>query len=85
MDVYEVENSNNEIKIVPNPAQSSNFIKIKTQYPIETILIFNLFGKLCKTVTNSNQFSINSLDTGIYCVRIISVSGNIESHKLVIH
>ncbi len=75
--------SESEIKIYPNPASDYFYVNIIKKYNIQ---IFDLTGNLIFTKNNCNKNSainINSLNKGIYVVRIES-EGYIFNKKLVI-
>ena len=71
---------NNSFKIYPNPVK--NIFTIKTEYNITAIEIYDVLGKLVKTVTGNNTVIISNLQAGVYFVRIYTSNG-IGVHKII--
>ena len=61
-----------QIQIFPNPI--SNIVNISSQFPIDKIEVYDIFGKLVKTKINSKQINIEKLIQGIYFAKIYSGS-----------
>jgi hypothetical protein len=71
-----------EIELYPNPAKNSFSIS-KTANLIE---IYNLTGQLVKSYKNieiNQSIAIESLQTGIYSVKITDNNNNISTQKLI--
>jgi len=72
---------NVEFKIYPNP--STNLLTVETKLNILQINIVDITGKMINSfVPTSNTFSINSLSSGIYFIRIIG-EDNLSTKKFV--
>ncbi len=71
------ENSENQIKVFPNPATTGQILNIETQLPIEKIEIFNSNGKLILKdgTANQVQLSKDQFTTGFYSIRIYTEEG----------
>jgi hypothetical protein len=67
------------ISIYPNPATST--IKIESADKIELIAIYDLQGSLVDT-TESDLYSVNHLETGVYIV-IVKTENGIAQSKFV--
>ena len=83
------ENSLSQVKVYPNPASNSFTVKSdKPQVVIESIHIYNLQGKLIKTISKNTASEIHidtkSLAKGFYIIEIISQSGSKTTQKLII-
>lgn len=83
------ENTLLQIKMYPNPASNSFIVKSNNpQVVIESIHIYNLQGKLIKSITKNTASEIHigtkSLATGLYLTEVISNSGSKTTHKLLI-
>jgi len=68
--------SSSSISIYPNP--TNDVITIKTEEKIEKVQIFSITGELVQT-EESNSFSINQLNTGVYIVDVKTASGIIRT------
>ncbi|AXG71438.1 internalin-J [Kordia sp. SMS9] len=73
-------NSNNKIKIYPNPAKNNLYIESNQQ--IETIEIYTLLGE--KVVeAKTTTINISNLNSGIYLIKIISLNRNVLTKKFI--
>lgn len=68
------ENELNNINFYPNPA--TNYITIKTNNNLTSIEIFDLTGALVQT-ENTNSFSIENLNGGVYMMNINTNNGTV--------
>ena len=79
--------SNRQPLVYPNPATSSTVKIINGTEKISRLVIYNLAGKIVKTIPGSNEnavsFSIASMSNGIYVVKISTRSGE-SIQKLVV-
>lgn len=57
----------------PNPAR--DVLHIDAAEEIINVQIFDIQGKLIKTVSGSKQIHVNALTKGVYIVRITTASG----------
>ncbi|WP_188463057.1 PQQ-dependent sugar dehydrogenase [Bizionia arctica] len=78
-----------DIKIYPNPASGSFTIETNNpQVLIETINIYNLQGKLIKSITNNQthniQIDTKTIPSGFYLAEIISETGTKKTQKIII-
>jgi len=79
-----------DVKIYPNPAKSFFTVEVSdSQNYIETINIFNLQGKLIKSISKNNK-SVISISTedmaqGFYLTELISETGAKKIKKLIIN
>jgi hypothetical protein len=72
-----------QFSIYPNPSQNVVNIESKNNLNIESVKIFDLFGKLIIEKTqNTNQVSVENLSNGIYIVEVAS-EGIIFKKKLI--
>jgi hypothetical protein len=72
--------SNNEFKIYPNPVQ--DLLTIQSNSEIEKIEIYSLEGKLVLQSTQ-NLFNVQSLENGIYLLKIKTINGEISTKKFI--
>jgi photosystem II stability/assembly factor-like uncharacterized protein len=78
------EMSNTTISIFPNPATDIIYIKILGELDVK-INLFDITGKLVKTVTNSDQITLTALPTGTYLLEVIDLkSGQKVVEKMII-
>ena len=70
-------NSINEEKlnIYPNPA--NDVLKIETEYEINEIAIYDIYGRRQVTVTPNRQIDVADLTSGVYFIKINTEKGNI--------
>ncbi len=74
----------NSVQLYPNPAQNEVFIQ--SDFMIETVEIYNLYGQLIKVDkmnTNKGQISLNSWDNGMYLLNFKFKDGNSKIVKLI--
>ena len=84
--INNIENSNGQIYIFPNPFKNSTSVEIKNTRGPFNLEIFDISGRIIKTFnSNSNKFEINNINasSGIYWLRIKNKS-NFKPIKLVI-
>lgn len=84
--INNIENSNGQIYIFPNPFKNSTSVEIKNTRGPFNLEIFDMSGRIIKTFnSNSNKFEINNINasSGIYWLRIKNKS-NFKPIKLVI-
>ena len=84
--INNIENSNGQIYIFPNPFKNSTSVEIKNTRGPFNLEIFDIGGRIIKTFnSNSNKFEINNMNasSGIYWLRIKNKS-NFKPIKLVI-
>ena len=84
--INNIENSNGQIYIFPNPFKNSTSVEIKNTRGPFNLEIFDISGRIIKTFnSNSNKFEINNMNasSGIYWLRIKNKS-NFKPIKLVI-
>lgn len=77
------------IALSPNPSKGIVFINNATSETIKSIQVFDVIGRLVKTIitqsTNTKtQLSLDDLNSGIYLVKVNSVKGKSSLKKLVI-
>ncbi|PRP67969.1 family 16 glycosylhydrolase [Nonlabens agnitus] len=61
----------NKIQLFPNPA--TDLVSIQSVNPIETIEIYSILGSKIQTLqTSNNSFSVSSLSSGMYLVKLFS-------------
>ncbi len=81
----EDENIDTEFVVYPNPADEYFNISGWMGNTILRVEIFDINGELVKSFSNSDQsFSVKSLESGIYLVRIISAK-SIDGFKIIKH
>jgi hypothetical protein len=66
-----------KINIYPNPTKNKLNITVNDSLIINSVEIYNIMGQLMKTVKNSNELNISSLDAGVYFAKVITNKGNI--------
>jgi hypothetical protein len=75
--IDDINGTQNNFIIYPNPAQEQ--LTIRSESKIESIKIYDLFGRLVKTIFSDNILSetINIVDltSGIYVVNVTSEKG----------
>lgn len=76
---YDISNS---MEVYPNP--TSNIININTNLHIDKFELYDIYGKLVKTVTNSKRMSLEGLASGIYISKIYS-ENKIGTKKILKH
>lgn len=79
--VTNLQNSVSKSKIYPNPA--TDLVQIKSDKNISTMSIFDLSGKLMKTVQKQNAANVQNLIPGNYVLKINYQDGSSESHQLI--
>jgi hypothetical protein len=76
-----IDNLQSQVVIAPNP--TNGLIHIKTDYFINSIKVFDVFGRLVLEQNNSsNQIEVSSLSTGLLFVQIETDKG-IATKKIV--
>jgi N-acetylneuraminic acid mutarotase len=77
--------SKNSITVSPNPA--SEYITVSGSTSLQTIQLYDLMGRLVKTVnangSSSTSISIASLAKGQYQIKVTDTKGNMETKKIV--
>lgn len=69
--------------LYPNPAEKS--FKLKSEHPVELLVLYDMNGVEQKRWEGSEtEFGVSELPSGIYLLRIILVSGQSVSKKLMI-
>lgn len=84
------DNSLFEVKIYPNPAVNQFTIEVSnSKVLIKTINIYNIQGKLIKTISENNKSTITvsteNMTKGFYLTELISVTGSKKINKLIIN
>lgn len=74
-------NSKIELKIFPNPA--NDLVNIQSNKDIKSILIYSTDGKLLSEVKNQKTFNLSKYPIGNYLVKVIFVSGEELTKKLI--
>jgi len=59
-----------DLKIYPNPVSTSFYIQSNSK--IESVSIYNVFGKMIRTYKPQESFSVSNLSSGIYTLKIAS-------------
>lgn len=74
--------SNDEVAVYPNPA--NDVINVKGNY-IQYVEIYNSIGLkvVSKKVNDSESINIADFANGIYFVRIVDKSGNVQTEKII--
>lgn len=67
------EEGSNKIKIYPNPLK--DILHIQSAYPVKEIRVFDMQGKLLKTVSNAVEISLSHLPKGMYLVQVKTEEG----------
>jgi len=84
---------NNDFKsgvyLSPNPSKGIVFINNTTSETIKNIIVYDVIGKLVKTITTQSlntktQLNFENLNSGIYLVKVNSTKGNFSLKKLII-
>lgn len=73
-----------EIVLWPNPA--TNYFKLKSPHNIKEVQIYDLTGRLKKTLTTHSAYvniDINELETGLYMVKSKLTNGDVVTLKLM--
>ena len=71
--INNIENSNEQIYIFPNPFKNSTSVEIKNTRGPFNLEIFDISGRIIKTFnSNSNKFEINNINasSGIYWLKL---------------
>jgi len=71
----------NYLTVYPNPTKEK--FKVTTNYKIKKLEIFDIYGKLVKTFTNQNDYSVSDTESGVYLIYIHNDKG-IQIAKLII-
>ncbi|PWI29143.1 hypothetical protein DI383_13420 [Flavobacteriaceae bacterium LYZ1037] len=84
------ENSFFDVQIFPNPATNQFTIEITNSLlTIETINIYNLQGKLVKSISDNKSSSVKistiDMSRGFYLTELISETGSKRTHKLILN
>jgi hypothetical protein len=78
------DNINDNIVVYPNPAQ--NFIKLSNLNGAESLILYNLTGKIMLTQTveaDLTEVDISAFDSGIYFIKIYSKNKSIIIKKII--
>ncbi len=67
--------------IYPNPAE--NILTVATDFQVETIKIYSLFGQLVIDNANTNTIDVSRLTQGFYLAEIKLNNGQTISKKIV--
>ena len=62
----------NDFILYPNPANNILKIKLKEEYEIYRVIIYNLFGQKVY-LTSKNEFDISSLSNGLYLIKVLTI------------
>jgi len=73
---------NPEVVLSPNPANSNQPVTINTE--VSRIEVTNSLGQLVIETKNKNTFNVDSLNSGLYIVKIIAKNGTEGVRKLII-
>lgn len=73
-------NNDASLDIYPNPAKE--FIQINSNFLPQTVVVYNLDGKIEIQVSNSNKINIAQLPAGIYFIQAIS-NNQISTSKFI--
>jgi hypothetical protein len=69
------------LQVAPNPASDVVRFETNAQYPMESIYVFDMSGRLVKAHVdiNSNQFTMqrNSLGSGMYLAKVVTKEGSV--------
>jgi hypothetical protein len=78
--------SSEAFKIYPIPAKSKIHIKSKTSELATSLEIYNIYGQLVQSdfINGDESIDISKLASGIFTIRIKSISGKYSYQKLVI-
>ncbi|MBQ0788490.1 MAG: T9SS type A sorting domain-containing protein [Oceanihabitans sp.] len=57
-----------KLSVYPNPA--SDVIHISASFPVDKIALYDVMGKLVLSSTNTKQIQVNTLNTGMYLLKI---------------
>ncbi|TYA57247.1 PQQ-dependent sugar dehydrogenase [Formosa maritima] len=84
------ENTLFDVKIFPNPATNQFTIQFtNTKISIETINIYNLQGKLIKSISKNMESSVNvsieNMAKGFYLIELLSDTSSKKINKLIIN
>ena len=82
-------NNLNKIMVSPNPSNGNITISNIQQIDLNKIEIYNVLGKLIisktiKSNTNSINLNLESHNSGIYLIKLVAVSGESKTKKLLI-
>jgi hypothetical protein len=75
--------SDNLFSIHPNPAQSGETVWINL--PANLIEVYDLTGKMISTLSNTAAIPANSLNPGMYIVRLKHENGTIHTKRLIVN
>lgn len=81
-------NTNNDIVLYPNPAQSELNIKFDKDQGVSYIAIYNLVGKQIsqyKVSGNSAKLDIQNIPSGIYFIRLTDNTGQVVATRRFTH
>ncbi|MFT3793877.1 T9SS type A sorting domain-containing protein [Flavobacterium sp.] len=73
--------SQSAIKLYPNPVE--NKLHVDTDYEIESINLYSVFGQLVQFSANQNTIDISALASGIYSVEIKGQNQQTATRKIV--
>ena len=71
----------NTIDVYPNPTNDFLTVRSLNGHKIKQVMLFDLYGKLLMN-TNENILDLNSLNNGIYFLRVFT-SNRIEELKII--
>ena len=79
-DINKVEKIEKRVAVFPNP---TNNIVIIEGVIADEVKIYNTFGQLVKTVTDSNEIDMDGLAEGVYLLKVTDKEGAIHTGKVM--
>ena len=70
--------------VYPNPAQNSVRIRLDDKVQIESVIVYDLSGKVLIRESQSKRLDVSRLSTGLYLVDVVTQQGDVYSDKLLI-
>ncbi len=71
----------NTVKVYPNPVQAGSVVRFTEA--VNSVEVFDISGKLVKHTLES-ELLIDNLDRGVYTLRIITASNEVQIQKLMV-
>ena len=70
--------------IYPNPSNGKITILKPNSITLKTIAVYNIIGKLVKSIKATNTIDLSELNKGVYVLKLIAENGQNKTLKLVL-
>ncbi|MFW5778256.1 MAG: T9SS type A sorting domain-containing protein, partial [Bacteroidota bacterium] len=74
--------SQDQLTVYPNPVRSGQMILLGTQ--VKQVEVFDVTGKLIQSLENTSSVETNTMDRGVYFMRIKTENDTIQINQLIV-